>query len=85
MLVGLMQLQVEERLGGPPGDYRAARNRGWAVKVAPEPGVDWQYWYGDAGVAVVGFDGQNRVTTAQFLTAPIPESFFVRFRRWLGL
>ena len=82
---GTSRAEVEALYGGPPGDYRTPGARGVLIKVGKEPGVDWQHWFGDAGTAAVGFDAQGRVVNTRFMTAPVPDSFFTRALRRLGL
>jgi hypothetical protein len=56
--IGMTRDQVEDVLGGPPGDYRTRD------PITPDVGlyyVFWDKWKGDRGMILVEFDSDNRV------------------------
>ena len=89
--VGMDEAQVRDRFGGvPPGDYTTR-----PVLVAlldgnlPMHGGNLREWRSDAGVFLVWFDAEGKVTATRapnVLLAPAPAvPWFARVVRWLGL
>ena len=82
---GMTQAEVEELLGGPPGDYQTGRGSGMFVIDFLSPGDSVsKEWTGDDGVALVAFDRSGRVVTCQFFESARRDwSLLAKLRHWL--
>jgi hypothetical protein len=88
--VGMTQAEVEQILGGPPGDY--GRHQGGVTRMTAEGydprGSVLKYWFDDSTRLEIAFDAQDRVvgTHKRFSwrrePAP-PDSQLQAFIRWV--
>ncbi len=97
--LGMTRSEVEEILGGPPGDYAgpeafAAAGRcgdpmdARAVirRWSGEPDERWQQWLSDDALVLVHLDAHGRVSaTHVYSVSAYREPLLDRLRRWLGL
>ena len=74
--VGMTQSEVEQILGGPPGDYRTRPDDTWRVMVWDE------WWLGDEGDVSVGFTPGGAVERAEFSEKPPYHPGQVALVRW---
>lgn len=88
--VGLSQREVEDLLGGPPGNY--GQDGGSAMMtlegVLAPPGSVERIWSDDANRFEIYFDSRDRVVAchrrAGYQQSP-PEGLFAKSRRLIGL
>jgi hypothetical protein len=89
---GMTMAEVEDILGGPPGDYRKHKS---GIRYRAEGGIfgdeprgmkSLEYWYSDSTDIRVGFADDGRVCWKQNREIPPREDSLVeRLRRLLGL
>ena len=83
---GMTLAQVEEILGGPPGDYRtrppAPRGGILGVVVILGPLHRREEWHGDEGTVVVGFQDDDTVMYTNFKDAEPHSPGLVELVRW---
>jgi hypothetical protein len=75
---GMSRTEVEEILGGPPGDYRTRPTR---VEEGPGSGFTWEGWWGDEGMVEVCFRGDSVLVTRFQETLP-PGPGLLETLRW---
>jgi hypothetical protein len=93
MHVGMTEAEVEELLGGPPGDYTRDQPALEPPRVLnEEPRMTMARWAGWDGRIVVFFDHRGRVSEREFWGwvpgdpfAPQKPSPLAKLRRWLGI
>jgi hypothetical protein len=83
---GMSRAEVEEILGGPPGDYRTrpTRRRPVSLKqislLAEEP-VEYRQWEGGEGIVEVGFDPTDAACSKWFTPTEV-EGGLLDLLRW---
>jgi hypothetical protein len=73
--VGMTHDQVEQVLGGPPGDYRT----GIAIPHSLSMYAAWDKWLGDGGTIVVDYDADGRVSFKDHFD----HELVIRRRSWI--
>jgi hypothetical protein len=84
--VGMMEQEVEEIIGGPPGDYSPFLPT-W-TRVVEVAGDNHQSWVGEELIIHVGFDSDGRVVDKGegFILEYMPKPTWVdRVRTWFGI
>jgi SmpA / OmlA family len=84
---GMSRAEVEDILGGPPGDFSTGGDvysTSYSISDGPAPTRrgPWESWYGNEGVIFVGFDEQGRVRERRF-GSPMRPPLTYRLRAWL--
>jgi hypothetical protein len=85
---GMTRAEVEEILGGPPGDYRngptrASRDR--LVLPGPNPLdlIVWEVWWGDEAVIAIRFDAEeSKVKERQSMSDQRVDGSFHELLSW---
>jgi hypothetical protein len=85
--VGMTQTEVEQVLGGPPGNYASTPYGIMRRQIVPQGATSLKEWRGEEGVIDVWFGLDGKVVDAYWveLGYPIHESLLTRLRRWLGI
>jgi hypothetical protein len=85
--LGQSEAEVEEILGGPPGDYRrGSRSMTFDVALDAIPPNVLKRWRGDEGLALIQFDPDGRVIAVDFARTPaLSNSFIDRLLDIFGL
>jgi hypothetical protein len=68
---GMTQAEVEAILGGPPGDYRTRPGISMDPLVRSPSGLNEQWWRGDEGEIIVGFDAGTVRSVSFYETEPL--------------
>jgi len=76
---GMTRAEVEQILGGPPGDYRT---RPVLTLLPSGGGLRWAVWQGNEGTAEVSFDRSGSVILRRFLTAEPRQPGLIETLHW---
>jgi hypothetical protein len=83
--IGMTPAEVEDVLGGPPGDYQSdpEHPHEFTYHFAYPGAAKIEKWTGDEGLALVAYDSTDRVVCFRYVEAVTPHwTLLAELRRW---